>query len=126
MHTKKKRYGLYPRHRKHPWYVKRQFLGLSALSLALIFTVALLSRAELRLSGHTLAAADGHELAVMDELQSFESVELVRERADLRMYLLKRDEEQFLVHAKKVDGEWTIEKVERVHNARVLKRKLRE
>ena len=106
--------------------MKRQFLGLSALSLALIFTVALLSRAELRLSGHTLAAADGHELAVMDELQSFESVELVRERADLRMYLLKRDEEQFLVHAKKVDGEWTIEKVERVHNARVLKRKLRE
>jgi len=126
MHTKKKRVGRYPRHRKHPWYIKRQFLGLSFLSLALIFTVALLSRAELRLSGHTLAATDGHELAVMDELHSFESVELVRERADLRLYLLKRGDEQFLVHVVKADGEWTIEKVERVHSARVLKRKIRE
>lgn len=124
MHTQK-RYGRYPRHRKHPWYLKRQFLGLSFLSLALIFTVALLSRAELRLSGHTLAA-DGHELAVMDELHPFESVELVRERAELRLYLLRRDDEQFLVHVVKSDGEWEIEKVERVHDARSLKRKLRE
>ena len=31
-----KQFGKYPRHRKNPWYVKRQFIGLSALSLSMV------------------------------------------------------------------------------------------
>jgi len=121
-----KQYGKYPRHRKNPWYVKRQFIGLSALSLSMVFLIALLSRAELRLSGETLAS-DGHELAVMDQLRPFESVELMRERPDLRLYLLKRDDEEFLAHVRKSeDGEWNVDKIERIHSAARLRRRLKE
>ena len=101
-------------------------MGLSLLSLTMVFLVSLLSRAELRLSGETLAA-DGDELVLMDELRAFESVELVREKPDLRLYLLKRDDEQYLAHVtKSEDGIWEVQKVERVHTDRALKRKVRQ
>ena len=113
MHTK--RFGRYPRHRKLPLRAQLQFLGLSLLSLVAIFLLALLSRAELRLSGDTFAA-DGRELSIMDQLRPFESTELVRETPNLRLYVLKRGQEQYLVEVKKsAGGEWEITSVEKLH-----------
>lgn len=113
MHTKK--FGRYPRHRRLPLRQQLQFLGLSALSLAAVFTIAMLSRAELRLSGDTLAA-DGRELAVFEELRPFSHIELIRETPELRLYLLRRSDQEYLAHVERQeDGTWEIEKLERVH-----------
>ena len=114
MHTRK--FGKYPRHRRLPMRQQLQFWGLSLLSLAAIFTIAMLSRAELRLSGQ-IFAANGDDLAVMERLQSFESVELIRETLLKRLYIVKRGAYQYLVHVTRESPEnlWEVQKVERLH-----------
>lgn len=113
MHTK--RFGRYPRHRRIPLRRQWQFLGLSFLSCIAVFVIAMLSRAELRLSGNTLAA-NGDDLAIMEQLQPFKAVELIRQTPELRLYLLTRDDQHYLAHVKKdANGAWEIAKVERVH-----------
>ncbi len=93
-----------------------QFFGLSALSLVVVFVIAVLSRAELRLSGE-IFAADGSDVAVMEKLAPFESVELVRETKVLRLYILRRGKFQYLAHVTREseEGEWELSKMERLH-----------
>lgn len=106
----------YPRHRKLPLRQQLQFFGLFILSLVAVFVIAMLSRAELRLSGQILAA-DGDDLAVMEELAPFETVELVRETKVLRLYVLTRGDFQYLAHVTREseEGEWELKKMERLH-----------
>ena len=111
------RYGKYPRHRKYPPKLLLQFLGLSLLSLTSVYTIALLSRAELRLSGDVLAA-DPRELGVLEDLQPFDRVEIIRRQPALRLYLLTRGDQQYVAHIVKEGEEWKVEKVEKVHSRR--------
>ena len=105
-------FGKYGRHKlvSHA----RHFWALSALSVVLVFCVALLSRAELRLSGELLAAGSGDDLVLLMDLQPEATVELIRETENLRLYILKSPEQQHLIEVVKNedDDEWVIESVE--------------
>ena len=106
----------YPRHRKLPLRQQLQFFELSVLSLVVVFVIAMLSRAELRLSGE-IFAADGSDVAVMEKLSPFESVELIRETNVLRLYILRRGDFQYLAHVMREseEKEWEMTKMERLH-----------
>ena len=98
----------------------RHFWALSALSIVLVFCIALLSRAELRLSGELLAAGTGDDLSLLMELQPEATVELIRETENLRLYILKTREQQYLIEVVKNEeefleedqDEWVIKSVE--------------
>ena len=98
----------------------RHFWVLSALSIVLVFCVALLSRAQLRLSGELLAAGSGDDLVLLMDLQPTATVELIRETESLRLYILKSREQQYLIEVVKneeefLEGEqdeWVIKSVE--------------
>ena len=109
---KRKRFGRYGKHKRiaHAWH----FWGLSALSIAVVFSIALLSRAELRLSGELLAAGDGQDLAMLMKLHPEATVELIRELPDLKLYILHTRNGQHLVEVVKQEGEWVVKSVEKL------------
>lgn len=110
-----KTFGKYKKHRYHKQF-EPHFWGMTLLSVIAVFVIALLSRAELRLSGELLAAGDSSDLAILSEMQAFDEVRLVREQEDLLLYVLSQDEEEkYLVTIIKVDGEWEVDKVEKLH-----------
>jgi len=92
-----------------------QILGVSLLSVASVFVIALLSRSELRLSGEVLGAGDSDDLARLFELRDCTRVENVRSTQDVRLHLLTCDPYDYLVESKNVEGLWEVIKVERVH-----------
>ena len=110
----KQRYGKYPAHSTLKRNFAIHFFSLSVLSLAFISGIAILSNAQLRLSGEILAA-DGDELVRMEELSEFSRVELLRETEDLKLYLLERDGKKYLAEVVKDEsGEWKVESIEKV------------
>jgi hypothetical protein len=103
-------------HLKNRKHMELHFWAVALLSVLAVFCIAVLSRAELRLSGELLAAGDGTDLAILSDMGSFTEVELVRETEDTKLYLLTGEGQSYLAHIKKVDGEWEVEKVEVAHN----------
>ena len=91
----------------------RNFTSLALLSLAFVSGVAVLSRAELRLSGEILAA-NPDELQFLFNLDPPPTVERIANREEVKLYLLTQEEKQHLVHVEPVEGEWKITKVEKV------------
>jgi hypothetical protein len=106
----------FSKHQKNKRAVAFHFMALSALSIAAVFTIAVLSRAELRLSGEILAAGDGKDLAILSKLQAFDSVEMIREEDDLRLYILGGDLHDYLVEVTLQEGEWEVSSVEKMHD----------
>lgn len=106
-------FSRHPRNRRH---IELHFWGVVLLSVVAIFCIAVLSRAELRLSGELLAAGDGTDLSILSDMESFTEVELVRETEDLKLYLLSGDDQSYLAHVVLEDGEWEVEMVEVVHD----------
>ena len=108
----KKRFGRYGKHKRiaHAWH----FWGLSALSIAVVFSIAVLSRAELRLSGELFAAGDGQDLAMLMALHPEAEVELVRETHDLKLYILHMKNRQYLVEVVKEEDRWVVASVEKL------------
>jgi len=86
------------------------------LSTIAVFCIAVLSRAELRLSGELLAAGDGTDLSILYEMGSFTEVELIRETEDAKLYLLTGGNKNYLAHTVLKDDEWVIDKVEVLHD----------
>lgn len=91
-----------------------QFLGVSFLSLASVFTIAMLTRAELRLSGEVLGAGDADDLSRIFALHDCVDVQNVRQNDDVRLYLIDCTPYDYLVESTHEKGEWEIKKVERV------------
>jgi len=110
---KTKTYGKYPARSTLKRTIAIQFFSLSVLSLAFVAGIATLSKAQLKLSGELVGAA-GDDLALLDELQAYEEVELVRETETLKLYVLTRGDEQFLAEVVKEDGVWKVESVEKL------------
>jgi|GEM_PF-1963089 hypothetical protein len=112
---KTKQFGRYSGHRYHKKF-EHHFCAVAAISVLLVFTIALLSRAELKLSGELLAAGDGGDIAILSEMQAFDEVQVVRETDEVKLYVLKKNkEEKYLVTALKAEGEWIVDKVEKLH-----------
>lgn len=115
-------FGKYGRHKlvSHA----RHFWELSVLSVFVVFCIAMLSRAELRLSGELLAAGSDDDLALIMELQPEATVELIRETESLRLYILKTREQQHLIEVVRNEeefleedqDEWVIKGVEVLRN----------
>lgn len=104
---------------KHPKHIphrilRKQFAFLSLFSIACVFTIALLSRSELRLSGEVLGAGDGGDLKRLFELRDCMTVDLVRETPDLRLHIVSCDPYDYLVESKVDEGSWEIVSVEKV------------
>lgn len=102
-----------PKHMPHR-ILRKQFTFLSLFSIACVFTIALLSRAELRLSGEVLGAGDGNDLKRLFELRDCSAVDLVRETSDLRLHVVSCDPYDYLVESKMQDGSWEVVSVEKV------------
>lgn len=103
------------RHKHLPHRVlRKQFTALSLFSIACVFTIALLSRAELRLSGEVLGAGDGNDLKRLFELRDCSSVDLIRETEELRLHIVSCHPYDYLVESVKNGGEWEVMKVEKV------------
>lgn len=96
--------------------LRLQLLSISFLSVVSVFVIALLSRSELRLSGEVLGAGDGGDLARLFALRDCTKVENLRSTEEERFYLLTCDPYDYLVESKKVNNEWEVTKVERVHD----------
>ena len=81
-----------------------------------VFVIALLSRAELKLSGEILAAGDGGDIAILSEMQAFDEVQVVRETDEVKLYILKKDGyEKYLVTSSMSKDGWVVDKVEKLH-----------
>lgn len=94
----------------------RHFWGMVAVSVIVVFGIAILSRAELRLSGELLAAGNSSDLAILTKMNAYSDVTLVRETENLRLYLLQGDEHDFLAHVVLgEEGEWVVDKIEKAH-----------
>ena len=110
-----KTFGRYRKHRYHKQF-EPHFWGMVALSTFAVLVIALLSRAELRLSGELLAAGSGDDLSILSEMQAFDEVQLVREREDFKLYVLRlKNKEEYLVTVVKSDDKWIVNKVEQLH-----------
>lgn len=94
--------------------LRKQFTFLSLFSIACVFTIALLSRAELRLSGEVLGAGDGGDLKRLFELRDCSSVDLVRETGDLRLHIVSCHPYDYLVESTKSNDAWEVTKVEKM------------
>ena len=105
-----------PKRIKHiPYRILRtQFTLLSLFSVACVFTIALLSRAELRLSGEVLGAGDGNDLKRLFELRDCTAVDLVRETPELRLHIVSCDPYDYLVESKIQEGAWEVVSVEKM------------
>lgn len=110
----KRIFGKYGRHKRISH--APHFWGLSALSVVMVFSLALLSRAELRLSGEILAAGDGDDLAILMELHPEATVELIREdkAKGLRLYILKSKNQQHLVEVIWDGEQWVVADIEKL------------
>ena len=108
----RKRFGRYGKYKRiaNVWH----FWGLSALSIAVVFSIAVLSRAELRLSGELFAAGDGQDLAMLMVLHPDATVELIRETVTLKLYILHSKNQEHLVEVVEEDGEWVVKSVEKL------------
>ena len=107
----KYRFSQHLQNRKH---IVRHFWGMVIVSILVVFGIAILSRAELRLSGELLAAGDSSDLVILTKMEAYSDVTLVRETDDLRLYLLKGEDHDFLAHVLLTEGEWVVDKVEKV------------
>ena len=96
--------------------LRMQIVGISLLSIASVFVIALLSRSELRLSGEVLGAGDSGDLARLFMLRDCTRVESMRNTNTLRLHLLTCDPYDYLVESKNIDGLWEVIKVEKVHD----------
>lgn len=108
MASKQKQYRPYQNARKH-------FAWISLLSLTCVFVLAMLSRAELRLSGEVLGAGGGDDLARMFALNGCSSVERLRSTAEVRLHLVHCKQYDYVVESTQEDGEWEIRSIEKVH-----------
>jgi len=88
--------------------------GLSVLSIAFIFVIALLSRSELRLSGEVLGAGDAGDLKRLFELRDCTRIESVRKTDTERLYVLSCHPHDYLVESVNEGGEWKVQKVEKM------------
>ncbi len=102
-----------PKHMPHR-ILRKHFTFLSLFSIACVFTIALLSRAELRLSGEVLGAGDGGDLKRLFELRDCSSVDLVRETPELRLHMISCEPFDYLVESKIEEGSWEVVSVEKV------------
>ncbi|HLC75662.1 MAG TPA: hypothetical protein VJB82_00885 [Candidatus Peribacterales bacterium] len=96
--------------------IRLQFLGISLLSVAAVFVIALLSRSELRLSGEVLGAGDSSDLARLFMLRDCTRVERIQSTEESRFHILTCAPYDYLVESKPVDGVWEVTKIERVHD----------
>ena len=94
--------------------LRKQFTLLSLFYVACVFTIALLSRAELRLSGEVLGAGDGNDLKRLFELRDCTAVDLVRETPELRLHIVSCDPYEYLVESVRNGQEWNVQKVEKL------------
>jgi len=103
------------RHHHSRVHTRRHFVGLTLLSVACVFVVAVLIRAELRLSGEVLGAGGGGDLAQMFELHDCTSVNRLRHDDTTKLYTLYCESYDFLVESQLREGEWEVVRVERLH-----------
>ena len=87
---------------------------LLSISFFVIFSIALLSRAELRLSGNILA--EETSLEVLTKFGDIYEVELIEGTVDKRLYVLKGGEYDYLAEVVRTDGVWEVESVERLND----------
>lgn len=92
----------------------KQFWGIAALSVVVIFSLAVLSRSEIRLSGEVLGAGDGADLARIMELNDCDNVTRIRRLQTVRLYHLDCDPHDYLVESEKEGEDWVIVSVERL------------
>jgi Co/Zn/Cd efflux system component len=94
--------------------IAKHFVAMALLSVGLLTIIAVLSRSELRLSGELLAAGNGDNLLILTKMNAYNTVERVRQTEDIKLYLLTGGENTYLVHVKLIEGEWVVEKVEKM------------
>jgi hypothetical protein len=108
-------FGTYPPHRASIGQSLWQFLLLVFLSLLVVVGLALLSRAELRLSGETFAADEGDLQRMF--LFGRPEVELVQETEDVKLYLVTSQGRQYLVEFGREEEEgWVFREMEKVRS----------
>jgi hypothetical protein len=101
----KQTYGKHPGHRIHVRQHAPEVISLLLISLAIVGSIALLSRAELRLSGETFAAEENIQLM-------FRNGNPFVERLREGLYKVTNEGEIFILE--RLDsGEWAIERAHR-------------
>ncbi len=103
------------RHLPNYILIRWHFFGLCVLSLVCVFVIALLTRAELRLSGRVLGAGDSGDLAKIFELHDCSSVDKVQDDEETRLHVVSCEPYDYLVTSEMGDGEWEVKGVERLH-----------
>jgi hypothetical protein len=96
--------------------VTKHFWILSALSIFAVFSVAVLSRSELRLSGEVMGAVDDGDLARLFEFHNCTTVTRVRRLSTTRLYHVDCHPYDYLVESVKKDEEWVVVGVEKIRD----------
>jgi len=92
----------------------KHFWAMAALSVAVIFSMAVLSRSELRLSGEVLGAGDGNDLARIFEISDCSRVTRIRRLQTVRLYHLDCNPHDYLVESIKEGEDWVVVSVEKL------------
>lgn len=103
------------RHLPNYVLIRWHFFGLCVLSLVCVFVIALLTRAELRLSGRVLGAGDGGDLAKIFELHDCSDVDKVQDDGETRLHVVSCEPYDYLVTSERQGVEWGVVGVERLH-----------